>query len=486
MGEFKQVTLKALGWNFFSRFGNQFIKLVIGIILARLLSPREYGLLGMITVFTGYANIIIDFGFGAALIQKKEVSQTDWSSVFWFNLFLGGLITLLVILIAPLIAGFYEESQLEEFTRVVAFNFLLSAVLIVHQVRLVKAINFKALAKIELTAALLSGITGILFAYLGYGVYSLIFMTLTHKGLMVLLTWSVGKWVPTAEFKWEAIRKIMRFSMNLFGNKSLNYFSDNIDSLLIGKHLGTAQLGVYNKGYTFLMLPVTSISSVINKVMFPSYSKIRGDASRLLEVYLKILKAIIFFTAPLMIGIFVVSDVLIIALLGPKWEAMIPFMMLFSLAGIFASINSTFSSLLLSFGRSDIDLQVNILRKAISVPLMIGGLYWGALGVASGRLLGITLSFIPCLYLFCRTVGLPLPKVLILSLKGMVPALGMAVSVFALKTYGTSGRDLPYLVQLAILALAGILLYLLFQEIQKETTYLELKGMLVKKLKRVS
>ena len=284
----RKQTITGFKWSFVNKFGAQFLNLLFSIILARILGPEEYGLIAMITVFTGLASLFLDFGFGNALIHKEGASNLDWSSVFWVNLLLGLVIFLTLSLSSSHIAKFYNEPILANITIVIGLNYIINSFAITQNAKLKKDIRVKELALITMTAIVVSGSVGIWLALNGFGVWSLVAQRLLMSLSTVVGLFITLMWLPVARISTSSIRSIFNYSAYQFSGGVLSYGSRNVDNLLIGRYLDSEDLGLYSRAYSFLMFPVNAISGVIMHVLFPSFVKINKDRDKLRKNFFEI------------------------------------------------------------------------------------------------------------------------------------------------------------------------------------------------------
>jgi len=457
MTTFREKTILGLGWSVVGQVGQQAISFVIVIILARLLSPREFGLLAMITVITSFASIFAEMGFSAALVQKQDIQQKHLSSVFWLNLGVGLLLTLLFIAGAPLIAHFYSEPVLVPLTIFISFNFLIGSLTIVQKTMMTRAIDFRNLTIVDMTAVVVSGVVAIVLAYTGAGVWSLAVQTVLLSIITMIMLWKLGKWYPSLTFDWDAIKDLLGFSLNLFGSKLLNYWVRNLDYLLIGRFIGPQPLGVYKNAYTIMLFPLNNVSRVISRVMFPSLSLIQEDKRRVKRLFLRMTRTIALITFPMMAGLFVVAESFVLTLFGTQWADMIPILQVFCFTGLMQSVGTLTGNLYLSQGRSDLQLHVGLFVHAVAILGIVIGLRWGALGVAIGLTVASIINSYPSLFFAGRLVNLTYWQVWYQLLSILGCALIMATAVWGL---GFTLPNLwPHWLRLSILAVFGILVY---------------------------
>ncbi len=378
----KHLTLKGLSWSLIANIIRQVLTFVIGVCLARILSPKEFGIVGMVIVFTGFVNIFIEQGLGTAIIQKQDINESHLNSIFCLNIFFGVLCTLILSFASPFIAKFYQMPILKPVIIFLSFNFFISAFNVVQNALLHKNIDFKRLAVIETIAVLFSGIVGIVLALRGFGVWSLAWQALLLTFLTVVVMWISSSWRPKLQFDFVSIKEILGFSGNLLGFNVLNYWVRNFDNLIVGKFLGSIALGLYSKAYQLMLMPLNQVSNVVSRVMFPVLCSIKHDKSKVKTVYLRVIRSIALITFPLMIWLFVMSRHFVLGIFGEKWSDMIPIFRIFCLVGMTQSIGTTVGWIYNSQGRTDLQLKWGIFAAVVYLTSFILGLHWGVLGVA--------------------------------------------------------------------------------------------------------
>ncbi len=336
----------------------------------------------MVLVFSGFANLFVSMGFGPALIQKKEIENAHLQTVFSVNIISGVLLALGLSLLSPLIALFYSEPILKPLTILISINFIILSMRSVQVALLVRNIEFKKYSIIDVLANLFSGILSIFLALLGFGVWSLAFRTILASLLFVFLLWKDSRWKPSFRIDLSKFKEMRKFSANLVGSNILNYWSKNIDNLLVGKYLGTFALGIYSRAFFLMLLPVSQLSEVINSVLFPVFSKISEDKMKTKDTFLKIVGLISYVSFPLMIVLLVMAKPFILFFYGPKWVEVIPTLRIFCLAGMLLSITIPFRSIFMSQGRTDMLFKWNLFESACIITAIFIGLRNGIIGVA--------------------------------------------------------------------------------------------------------
>ena len=357
--------------------------LVVTIILARLLSPEDFGLIAMIIVLTGFADVLSELGFGAALIQRKEIDSAHLSSVFWLNLATGSLLTVFFIAAAPLISSFYREPLLKPVTMILSLNFMVGSFKIVQLSLLQRKMAFKTIARIEIISVIVSGIAAISMAVSGFGVWSLVARVLLFTVISMMLTWVFSDWRPEVLWDKKSLKDLMGFSSHYLGFNVLNYWIRNIDNLIVGRFIGSRALGIYSRAYTLMVMPVSQVSAVITRVMFPALSSIQDEKEKVKGIYLRAIKMIALITFPIMVIFFVLAEPMILVLLGDKWSGVILILQILAFEGIRQVVGTTVGWIYNSQGRTDIQFKWGVFSGIVRLTAFIIGLRWGIVGVAS-------------------------------------------------------------------------------------------------------
>ena len=388
MNNLRQRTLTGLGWTGATRLLGQTIQLAATVVLARLLSPKEYGLLGMVLVFTGFATFVADMGLGASIIQRSTVSDRHLNSVFWLNVATGMLLTGLLALAAPLIASFYDEPQLRMLTVVIALNFVFGSLNVVQIALLDKSLNFRTKFWIETVSSLTSGIVALTLALAGAGVWSLVGQSLTQTIVRVLMMWAQSSWRPALAFDFSAIRELLHFSGHLVGFGAIVYWSQNIDKLIIGRWIGSSALGIYSLADKLMRMPLYNVTDVTTSVMFPALSTIQDDVEAVRRAYLRAVRMISLITFPMMLALSVLAEPAVLVVYGSKWRASIVILQLLCFAGMAQSIYNTAGWLYLSQGRTDVLFRMGLYTTTVRVIGVLIGAHWGLMGVAWAYVIG--------------------------------------------------------------------------------------------------
>jgi O-antigen/teichoic acid export membrane protein len=399
--------LTGLTWTGSAQIIQQTIQFASAVILARLLPPESFGLLGMAMVFTGLATLLGDFGLGSALIQRRDLGERHINSVFWFCALAGLSMTALLVLSAPLITQFYHQPTLRPVVMAAGCAALPSALRVVPMAILQRQMKFRLLA---LTNALaISGSSGlaVLLAYCGAGIWSLVAQVLSLTVLSTLLAWLFAAWRPRCEAGVEALRELSGFSRGVLGFSFVNYWSRNADNMLVGKFLGAEALGFYGRAYQLMLLPVSLITATAAQVMFPALSQVQNDLPRLRRIYIEAVEGIAMIAFPLMIGLLVTAEPFIRTIFSDKWLPAVPVLRLLCLVGLEQSVTSSLGWLFTASGHTDLFFKFGVFAAGAAVISFAIGLHWGIAGVATAyAVCDIGLLWYPAMRLAGGTVGL--------------------------------------------------------------------------------
>jgi O-antigen/teichoic acid export membrane protein len=374
----KQVR-DGIAWTTSARTLAQIVELAVGIALARLLTPEDFGLLEMIIVLTGFLALFGELGFGAALVQRAQISEEHVSTVFWLNVLTGVVLAALLATGAPLIADFYRDQRLAPLTRVIAANFLIAPLNMVQVALLNRAMNFSVLALVEVSAALVSSSLALILAFKGFGTWSLVAKSTAASLTTTIVLWSASSWRPRWLFSRTALNELVKFSGNLLGFMTVNYWARKSDDLLIGKRLGPAQLGIYGRAYATMMLPLSEISSVLGRVLFPALSRISSDKPQVKQMYLQWLARIAFLSFPIMGFFFASADSLILTVYGSKWQSVAPILQILCVAGAFQSLGTTVGWIYQSQGRTDLMFRWGLVAGGLVIASIVVGIWLGSI-----------------------------------------------------------------------------------------------------------
>ncbi len=392
--------LKAVKWSSISQFSRQIIQYLTTLILANILSPNDFGLIALALVITGFIEIFKDLGTSSALIYLNEVNELLISSIFWFNIILGFFFTLLIFLSSNLISSFFNSEDVVSILRVLSIVFIISGFSILPKTLLERELQFNKLALVEIVSVIVGSSTGIILAYLGFGVWSLIFQILANNLVFTILVLINKKIKPVAKISFKSLKSVSNYSLNLIGYNVFNYFVRNADYMLIGKYLGENQLGNYYLAYKIMLYPLQSITVVVSRVMFPIFSRLKNDINKFRKVYLRTTHIIAFFTFPMIIGMMVVSKYFVFTFFSHSWDTTLLSNLIIILApvGLIQSLSATTGSIYMATGKTNWMFGWGVFSGIITIAGFIIGLNYGVIGVAISYLIVTLILFYPVFY----------------------------------------------------------------------------------------
>lgn len=373
----RKQAFSGLIWSFAQQFSTLGVGFFVTVILSRLLLPGEFGLIGMITVFIGVGNMLVDSGLTQSIIRTSNPDQVDYSTVFFFNLVGSIFLYILFFFLAPLIAKFYAEKLLIDIIRVYCLTFIISAFSTVQKTRLTKNMDFKTLMIVALPSLIVSSTIGIIMAYRGYGVWSLVWSAIINSLLATIQLWFYSKWAPSFAFNLEKFKIHFRFGYKLTLAGLSDTIFTNIYQILIGRYFSPVQVGFYTRADTLKQLPVSAISAALHNVTYPLFASIQDDNERLKRLYKQIMQMVVFFIAPLLIFIGVLAEPTFRFLFTEKWLPAVPYFQIICFTGILYPIHAYNINILNVKGRSDLFLRLEIIRKMILVISVIIALQFG-------------------------------------------------------------------------------------------------------------
>ncbi len=458
MSSLKQQSMIAILWDFLGKIAGQSVSFVISIILARLLSPDDFGLLAMVNVVIAMATSLIDMGLGVAIIQRKDVADVHYGSVFFFNITTGIVLMLMLFLSAPLIASFYDNELLVSIARAMSLLFLFSSIGNVLRVKLRKELEYGIPTKAGLIAAIVSGAVGVGMAFRGFGVWSLVVQSLLNPVISNAYLFYKVKWRPKLIYKWEALKELWGFGFRMFLSGLLDSFTSNADSIIIGKLFSPAILGFYYRARSLNNYVVVYSSSSIMNVLFPTFSKLQDDMIRFraaVEKGYHIINFLAFFFTGLF---FVIGDALILFLFGEKWQPAIPYFRLIIVVAFAYPLSALLVNVLKALGNSAGFLRLEILKKIILLLALGFGFLWGINGYLIFSIFASVISVLLNMYFAGKEIKSGLMYFLNMSIPYFLVSVIGATILFA----GLKFVDIGYVMQI-ICGMTGFgLFYVLF------------------------
>lgn len=453
----KQKAKKGLYWSAASNFANQGMRFVFGLILARLLSPDAYGVIGMLTVFLCIVQVFIDCGFSQALIAKQDRTQTDFSTEFFFNIGIGLIGYCLLFISAPFIAEFYNMPLLTSVLRVVGLGVIINSLCVVQSAQFAIRLDFKTPAKLAVITNIFSGVVGIFLAYCGYGVWALVFQQIAGNFLNGILLWILAGWRPTLEFSRDSFRYLWSYGSKILASSLIQQVYDNLYPLVIGKFFSARQLGLYSRAQGFATLPSSNISGILGNVSFPILSKINNDSLRLMRIYRQMIETAAFIIFPLMLGLFAIADPLVKVLLNQQWYDCIIILQLLCCALLWQPISAINLSILKVIGRTDIILKLEIIKRIAGIFSIVCSIPFGIIGMCIGYMILYMFCFILNTIYISKITNTPIRLYFIDIMPPLLASIAMCIIVLSIISFVES-NVLAIIVGITI----GILCYYLF------------------------
>ena len=466
----KQKTVKGVSWSIADNVCKLGVQFIVGVVLANLLSPDEFGIIGMVVIFTSIADSIVNSGFSSALIQKKNVENIDYCTVFYFNMVLSVLLYAVLYFSAPAISHFFNEPQLISVTRVLGIVLFINALAIVQRTILVKKIDFKTQTIISLLSAVSSGLIGIGMALKGFGVWSLVCQTLSLQGMNTALLWVFNRWFPSWQFSVTSFKTLFSFGSKLLVAGLISTIWNDIYYIVIGRFYNANTLGQYTTARQYEGVFSNNLTSVIQRVSFPVLSSIQDETERLREGYRKIIKVTMLITLSCLLGVAAIAKPAILILIGEEWSPCIVYLQILCLAGITYPINSINLNILNVKGRSDIYLKLEIIKKIIGIgPIILGVIYSIEWMLWGGVIISVIAYFLNAYY-SGKIIDYPILN----QLNDIMPGF-FITGTMALITWAISWIDFNIYLMLIVQILLGILLIFIFCEVFRPSEYIEIK-----------
>lgn len=464
-----------MAWSVTERISLQVLHMGISIILARLLSPSEFGLLGMLAIFTSIAQSVLDSGFGSALIQKKDATQTDSSSIFYFNLFIGIILAGIFFFSAPLISNFYQQPILVPLTRVLSLNMIINAFSLVQLSMLRKNLEFKNSFIVSMIAVLISGIFSITAAYRGLGVWSLVIQNLSHSLAQAGSLWLINNWRPIGHFSFASLKSMFSFGSKLLVAGLIETIFKNLYQTLIGKGYSPSDVGYYSRASTMETAATVTTSMALGQVIFPAFSPYQDDNQTLKQVHGKTIKMSMFLHIPFMIGLIAIAEPLFLFLLTDKWANSIPYFQLLCVVGLVYPIQVQNYNLFRIKGRSDLILKFGIAKHILIAAALAITYRHSILALIYGQIVVAVVSQIIASYVAGRLINYTLLDQLKALLPSTSVSLIMGAGLFLMGKINFGNNLLEFSSQIIV----GILIYYIINKLFRSQELEEFISILV-------
>lgn len=476
----KSKTVHGVGWSAIDSVLGHGITFVVGLVLARLLSPSEYGLIGITTIFITVFNAIIDSGFSQAIIRKKDATNEDYNTMFITNMVLSFFLFLLLLVLSPAIARFFDRPELETLTRVMAVILIINALSITQNTVLIKKLDFKTKTKASLTAAVLSGVVGIAMAFLGFGVWALVGQQITRNLSNTICLWIFNKWWPNLTFNHSSFKYMWGFGWKLLASDLINNIWNQLYKVVVGKFYSPATLGQYSRASEYASVFSSNLNTIVGRVSLPVLAELQEDRNRLVNAYRRIIKTTMFVTAVCMISMGAVAEPLIYCLIGPQWHQAATYLPLICISMSLYPLHAINLNMLKVQGRSDLFLELEIIKKIIAVgPICLGifvNIYWM---LAGSIVTGLIAFFLNSYY-----TGKLLGYSSWMQLKDVAPSYGLGFFI-ALVVYFFKYFPISYWIILPIQVVVGAGVFFLICKTIKMQEYEDVKEMIVPMLNKL-
>lgn len=389
----KTKTIKGIFWSGIQNWGSQLSGFIVFLVLARLLTPEDFGLVALANVFISFMRIILDQGFAKALIQKEDIKEDHINTAFWTQIILSCFLTILCFTGAETISKLFHQPNLRSVLKILSVFFILNALHQVQRGLLFRSFSFKAIAIRDLLGIIFAGIVGISMAFSGYGVWSLVTQQIIYEVVSVIVLWTASDWRPKFQFCWKNLIELLNFSLNLLGFKVVNFFNQKSDNLLVGYFLGEAALGYYAISHRILQVISQVFIGTFNQVALPTFSRLQTDSNRFLEAFYKATKFTSLVAFPVFFGMLILSSDLVITLFGEKWIQAIPILQILAFAGILRSVSFFQRSAFVAIGKPFLQFKLGLLNAIFNVIACLIAVQWGIIAVAAAYVISDYLVF---------------------------------------------------------------------------------------------
>ena len=466
-------------WKTIEQFVSKLVGFGVGIVLARKLSPSDFGIVGMLAIFIAVANTLQDSGFGSALIQKKDRTQSDFSTAFFFNILSAVIVYLVLFFTAPLIASFYKTPILKDVTRVLALSVILNGINGVQMAKLNIEFKFRFISIVSIIGQLVTGVVGVCLALKGFGVWALVYQSLAALVITTIIIWAYSNWRPSLAFSFKSFKKLFSFGGNLLGVGLINVIYNNLYTIVIGRVFSPMLVGMYNRANSYANLPTSCIMDMALRVNFPILASIQDDEKRLINAYEKLLRTPLYVLYPILVWIIVVAKPLVVVMIGEKWLPCVPMLQILCVGAMFVPLNGMNVNLLYVKGRTDLALKLEFIKKPLGIFLLFAlipaGIYWM---IAGRAVYSIIVYMINCYYIkkilnygFLEQVKVLIPIMLNALLMGLICFFSMFVF----------NSDWPKLLTGTIVS---ALSYILISIVRKDESFFDILNIVKEKIKR--
>ena len=447
------------------------------IIMARILTPEDYGLVGMLAIFIAVSQSLIDSGFSQALIRKQDRSEIDNSTVFYFNIGVGAILYLILFFSAPFIASFYNEPQLVPITRIIGLSLVFNSLVVVQRALLTINLDFKTQAKASFVGVIISGAIGITMAYTGFGVWAIVWQQISNLAAVTVLLWILSRWKPTWAYSWKSFRELFSFGSKLLASGLLDTIFRNLYLIVIGKFFKASDLGYYTRAHQFTDFASSNITGIFQRVTYPVLCTIQNDDTRLSNVYRRLLRTSAFIIFPLMTGMAAVAKSMVISFLTEKWLFSAVLIQILCFSQMWYPVHAINLNLLQVKGRSDLFLKLEIIKKALTVIVLCITLPMGLIPLCIGTIFSSIIALIINTHYTGKLIYLGFFK----QMKDLLPTLLLSLAVGGIVYITVTYIPLNSWIALSVGVIEGILMYAGLAKILRFSEFNELLSIIQRK-----
>ena len=454
----RKRVLGGLAWTGGSQVVMQVVRLLAAVTLARLLAPDDYGLAALALVFASLVLVFSDLALGAAIIQRKTLSEDDRATAFWISIGAGLLFTVLGVALSGPIASLFGQPEVAALCAALSLSFMITSLATIHEALLLRDMKFAPLEQRMMFATVVGAVVGIVVGVKTRDAWAIVAQQLAQAAASTLLLWALSRWRPSFRFSWRSLRELGSFSLYLVGHRLLYYFHRNADNILIGRYLGTAALGVYVLAYNIMLVPFTRIAGPVQKVIGPAFARMQDEPHRIADAWVRVVRLVGALSVPSLLGLIVVAPDFVSVVLGDKWSEAVPVIQVLAVVGILQSLQSISTDILQARGRADTVFRFSILFTAAHTLAFVIGLQWGVVGVAAGYAISSLLVEPIYTVLTARCLGVS-AWIVVRGLRGVFEASALMVVPVLAARIGLVELGVPAAGRLILCALLGVAVF---------------------------
>jgi len=479
---FKSKAVSAMAWSAGLQTASQVLNFILGIYLARLLTPTDFGLVAMVLVFVSFSELLTNFGLSSAIIQKQNITQSHYYSAYWFSAALGAILSVLMFFASGAIAEFYGSMLVKEISQALSCIFLASSICAIPTAKLQKEMSHKTVGSINLISGLTSGLTGVIFALAEFSYWSIVIQWLTLNWLKVVLLHLASGLRIKANFSASALKELLSFSVIVFSTQTLRKITVQFDKLIVGKFIDASTLGLYNRAHELMSVPTKNVARVVSGVMFPALSSIQNEKQRVANIYLNTIGVIALISFPSLTGIAIIAPYFIDSILGSKWLEMTPYLRFFCYLGLFQSVSTITGMIYLALGRPGLQLKINLFNQPLQLIGVFVGIQYGINGMLVGYFTAYVISVLVTWYFVAKLIKISIGNIFRSLSYTIVPIGGMISCLYLCDVLMLNGYSSMF--KMITLIIVGVSVYLFLIAVLQPKPYVELLKIIKKAIRR--